>query len=93
MYLIDFDEYITLDCWSKNWNITYKDSLNIFKDKYKKEINEHIENNILQGEIYIKIVSNDKNLKNIYWYVLLVCKNGDMYATLIDTKTGDILQN
>ena len=35
LYLIDFDEYITLDCWSKDGNITYKDSLNIFKDKYK----------------------------------------------------------
>lgn len=93
LYVVDFDEYITLDCLSKNWNITYQKSLEIFKNKYKKEINTHTNNNVLQGEIYIKIVSSDKQLKNIYWYVLLVCKNGDMYATLIDTKTGDILQN
>ena len=93
MYVVDFDEYITLDCLSKNWNITYQKSLEIFKNKYKNEIKSHTNNNVLQGEIYIKIVSSDKQLKNIYWYVLLVCKNGDMYATLIDTKTGDILQN
>lgn len=93
IYLVDFDEYVSLSCLSKNWKTTYTQAKNIFIDKYKKEISLHTKDGYLEGEIYIKIVSNEIEMKNIYWYVLLVCENGEMYSSLIDVKTGEILQN
>ena len=47
----------------------------------------------MEGEIFIKIVSNDSNMSNVYWYVLLVCKNGDILASLVDVNNGEIIQN
>ncbi|MBQ3213583.1 MAG: hypothetical protein IJB10_01030 [Clostridia bacterium] len=93
VYLVDFDQEILLQCFSNGWKINYKDAHNIFTQKYKTEIVSNTVNNLLNGEIYIKIVSEDKEFKNFYWYVLLVCQNGDMYASLIDVNTGEILQN
>lgn len=93
LYIVDFDETVKLSCISSSWEYNYLSALNIFENKFKSEINSQIENNILNGEIYIKIVSDNEKMENIYWYVLLVCKNGDMYALLIDTKTGQIIQN
>lgn len=93
LYLVDFDEYVKLDCVSKNWQFDYVSALNIFSEKYKEEIKNQTENNVLNAEIYVKIVTDSKNMENIYWYVLMVCKKGDMFASLIDTKTGQIIQN
>lgn len=93
LYLIDFDQSTLLQCFSKNWNINYKQAHNIFTEKYKTEIANHLFDDMLKGEVYIKIVSDDKELKNFYWYVLLVCQNGDMYSSLIDVNSGEIVQN
>ena len=93
IYLVDFDDNLELDCLSKDWKFNYKDALKIFVDKHKKEIEACSENNKLQGEIYIKIVAEDNNLGDIYWYCLLVAQNGEMYASLISVNTGEILQN
>lgn len=93
LYLIDFDETIKLNCLSKNWQFNYKQALQIFADNHKPQIEGITTNNKLQGEIYIKTVAEDSNLSNIYWYVLLVCKNGEMYANLISVTTGEIMQS
>ena len=93
LYLVDFDQSTLMQCFSKTWKVNYKQAQNIFTEKYKTEIEGHLTDNILKGEVYIKIVSDDKELKNFYWYVLLVCQNGDMYSSLIDVNSGEILQN
>ncbi|MBQ9793251.1 MAG: hypothetical protein IJW32_05920 [Clostridia bacterium] len=93
LYLVDFDQSTLLQCCSKNWKINYKQAHTIFTEKYKTEITSHTTDNVLKGEVYIKIVSDDKDLKNFYWYVLLVCQNGDMYSSLIDVNSGEIVQN
>ena len=92
-YLVDFDETVSLNCVSNSWGYNYKSALEIFENKYKTEINSQIQEGHLKAEIYIKIVTDNKNMENVYWYVLMVCKNGDMFALLIDTKTGQIIQN
>ena len=93
LYLVDYDEYVNLDCWSNTWQCDYKKAKEIFCDKYKAEIQQNTEENVLKGEMYIKIVSDDKEFKNIYWYVLLVCQNGNMYSVLIDVNNCQIVQN
>ena len=93
LYLIDIDQREKLVCVSSGWSADYKEAINIFNQKYSKELKSHTTNGKLDGEIYVKIVSTNKDIKNIYWYVLCVCKNGDMYASLIDPNTKVILQS
>ena len=93
LYIVDYDETVKLTCVSSSWGYNYLYALNTFENKFKTEICSQIENNALNAEIYIKIVSDNTNMENIYWYVLMVCQNGDMYVMLIDTKTGQIIQN
>jgi len=93
LYLVDADITLPLNCISKNWKINYKEALNIFVNKNNKAIKENTQENVLKGEIYIKIVAEDKEMKNIYWYVLLVCSSGQTYANLIDVNTGSIVQS
>lgn len=93
LYLVDLDQREKLVCVSNNWSADYKEAINIFSQKYSKELSSHTSKGNLQGEVYVKIVSTDKSLDNIYWYVLCVCKNGDMYASLIDPNTKVILQS
>ncbi len=92
LYLVDFDETVKMECVSKTWKYTYLNALEIFANFHKKEINPLMKDGNLQGEIYIKTVAEDNNLSDIYWYVLLVCKNGEMYANLISVTTGQIMQ-
>ncbi len=93
LYIVDFDEKINLQCISKNWQYGYKDALQIFANNHKTEIEGIVENGKIKGEVYIKTVAEDSNLNDIYWYVLLVCKNGEMYANLISPVTGEVMQS
>ena len=93
LYLVDYDQSTSLSCLSRGWKVNYLQAESIFANKHKAEFNKNTIDNKLNGEIYIKIVSDDKEMKNFYWYVLLVCENGDMYASLIDVNSGEIIQN
>ncbi len=93
LYLVDFDETLDLKCWSSEWEYSYKDALKVFVEKHKEQIDACMKDNNLQGEIFIKTVAEDSNLNDIYWYCLLVGQNGEMFASLISVKTGQILQN
>lgn len=93
LYLVDIDEKINLECLSKDWKVNYKQALKVFEDKHEKEIAESLKDKKLQGEIYIKTVAEDANLNDIYWYIMLITENGEMYASLISVTTGQIMQN
>lgn len=93
VYIVDFDERLDLKCVSNNWQYNYKEALNIFTNNHKNQIESLTKDNNLQGEIYIKIVAENNNLNDIYWYCLLVSNNGQMFASLISVNTGEILQN
>lgn len=93
LYLVEFDETLNLECLSKNWEVDYKEALNIFAEKHASEISENMVNKTLKGEIYIKTVAENTNLSDIYWYCLLVCESGEMYASLISVNTGTVVQN
>lgn len=93
LYIVDLDETAKLVNVSNSWTSTWLDALDIFTTNYKSELSSHIKDNKFLGEFYIKIVSNDKSLDNIYWYVLCICKNGDVISCLIDPITNVILQS
>lgn len=91
--LLDFDQNLKLVCLSSNWGTTWEDAVEIFNQKYNKQILDHTKAGKFLGEIYIKIVSNSKNLENIYWYVLCVCEDGNVYSCLINPNTKEIVQS
>ena len=93
LYIVDLDETAKLINVSNSWTSTWEDALNIFTNNFKTKLSSQIRDNKFFGEFYIKIVSNDKSLDNIYWYVLCVCKNGDVISCLIDPITNVILQS
>lgn len=92
LYFVDFDENVDMKCISKDWEYDHLDALEIFAEAHKEEIKTLTNDNSINGEIYIKTVTENNDLSNIYWYVLLVCKNGEMYANLISVTTGQIVQ-
>ncbi len=85
-------EKISLVCLSKDWNVDYNKALDIFTHKNKERLKTFNINGSFEGEIYIKLVRDKKDMSNIYYYVLCVTRNGDIVANLIDVKTGEILQ-
>lgn len=93
LYIKQLEQTIKLVCVSANWSASYQDALTIFSQKYQKELDSHSSRGNLNAEVYIKIVSSNKSLDNIYWYVLCVCESGDMYSALIDPNTKEIIQS
>ena len=93
LYIKQFEQTIKLVCVSANWSTNYQDALTIFSQKYQKELDLHSSRGNLNAEVYIKIVSSNKSIDNIYWYVLCVCESGDMYSALIDPNTKEIIQS
>ena len=91
--LIDFDQNLKLVCVSSSWASNWEDAVEIFNQKFNNEIISHTKDGKFLGEIYVKIVSSNKNLDNIYWYVLCVCQDGNIYSCLIEPNTMEILQN
>ncbi|MBQ3047600.1 MAG: hypothetical protein IJD48_01130, partial [Clostridia bacterium] len=57
LFMKDLNQQIELQCVSSFWTVNYHDALNIFADKYKTQLNNNFSKNLLDAEIYIKIVS------------------------------------
>ena len=87
------NETITLECLSKDWGCDCNKALNVFIDNNKDNLNEYMSANGFEGEVYIKIVADKKDIANIYWYVLCVCQDGNVFANLISVEDGKIVQN
>ena len=82
-----------LECLSKDWAVDSNKALNIFTHNNKANLNEYFVDGNFNGEVFIKIVADKGNIANIYWYVLCVCEDGNIFANLISVDNGEILQN
>ncbi len=91
--MLDLNETITLECLSKDWGCDCNRALNVFIENNKDNLNEYMGANGFEGEVYIKIVADKKDIANIYWYVLCVCQDGNVFASLISVENGEIVQN
>ena len=88
----EINDNINMDNASVGWKINYKKALNIATEEFKDILPNYIVNNVLNAETYVKIVgSTDEELSNIYWYVSIICQNGDSFACIIDPNNGEIL--
>lgn len=83
---------IDLVCKNTDFEITWQTALNIGAKELEKNIKANTINGKLNGEIYIKIITDiNGNFDDYFWYVSLYTKNGDNYAIIINPKTGEIM--
>lgn len=77
---------------SKSFNINHKDALKIMINEFKPQIKKLIKNHTLQGEVYIKIITDPSLLiDKKYWYVCVISRTGENYSAVIDPSTKEIL--
>lgn len=92
LYLVDFDVRLNLICLSKECGLTCGQALTKFVYENKTQLQSYVLNDSFQGEVYIKLVGDIDDENNIYYYILAVCKDGQVFGSLIDVKTGIVVQ-
>ncbi len=65
------------------------DIINIAKTEFKDRIDEAIQNNEPEREVYLKVITGDRI--TYYYYVSFIGEGVDYWAVLVDIKTGDII--
>lgn len=86
------NESVNLTNVSKYWEVSYKKALKIAGDEFSEVLQNYIKGSSLKAEVFLKIVGDlDDGTKNIYWYVCVLCQNGDTLACIVDPQTGEIL--
>ena len=74
------------------WTIDSRRALDIFIDKYSRELKLLVGDNAFGGEIYIKIVGDyDKYGAEYMYYVSCVDRQGECLSMIVSPKTGNIL--
>lgn len=86
----NFDE-ITLELISSSWAITSSKALNIFIMTHRADL-EKIFSSQSRGEVYIKLVADSRDEKNVYYYILAVSNSGEVVGCLIDVNSGEVVQ-
>lgn len=88
----EINDNINMDNASADWKISYKKALSIATTEFEDILPNYIEGNRLNAESHIKIVgSTEDELPKIYWYVSIICQNGDSFACIVDPYSGEIL--
>lgn len=77
---------------SQKWEITSEDAIKIAAEELSDKINSNVENGMLNGECYLKIIyDKSREMKNYYWYFSFVPANGKTSSCVIDPTTGKVL--
>ena len=82
---------MALDLISSSWAITSSKALNIFIMTHKADL-EKMFSSQSRGEVYIKLVADSREEKNVYYYILAVSNGGEVIGSLIDVNTGEVVQ-
>jgi hypothetical protein len=77
-----------LNLISDDWKIKYLDVIDIVIDKYKNEIKTFVEDDSLNGEVYIKMISGREGY---CWYFNLISTDGNSLSLVISKDNGEIL--
>ena len=86
-----FQEEITIINVSENWQINHNQALEIACDELKPYLKNMTESTFM-GEVYIKIIYDNKIQENAYfWYVNFVGRGGETHSIIINPTTGEIL--
>ena len=88
----EFVESVELKSVILNWNVNHDDALKLACKELNKELETFIENDVFNGECYIKIL-NDSDIgdTSYFWYVNFVSRNGKNYAVIINPISNEIM--
>ena len=91
LFLPDFNKNFELNNLSSSWKITSTKALNIFvKEKY--DLVKPYFNDEAGAEIYVKLVGDKLNEDSIFYYVLCVTQDAQVFGVLIDVYTAEVVQ-
>lgn len=77
---------------SQMWEITSAEAIKIGAEELSDKINSQIQNGVLKGECYLKIIyDKSRDMKNYYWYFSFVPETGNASSCVIDPTTGKVL--
>lgn len=81
-------EQATLECVSKNFNITSQNALEIALEQVKNELQEFSSKQ--NFEIHLKIVADiNQNVSDKFWLVMFLGEDGKNITVLINPTTGE----
>lgn len=84
-------EISKVECISSNFQINQTQALDIAIEYASEKILTLSNNGETSIEGHCKIISTDKNLGIYFWLVSFINENGDKFALIIDTTTGEIV--
>lgn len=86
------DVALKLQNVDSDWVIDSEDCFKIVADKYKDELKKFINNGNFEGEIYVKIMNDEKDLvEDFYFLISLYGRTGKSINIILSPKTGEIL--
>jgi len=92
VYINDEKESIKLKSVDEDWTINARDCIDILLNNFDREISGFVNDDNLEGEVYIKIIDDyDKFESKFYYYVSVVDRRGSSISMLISPFNGEIL--
>lgn len=77
---------------SREWCVDSDSAIRIYADYFREDLQSFITSAKLQGEVYVKILS-DRKLGAYYWHISFVSTSGDRLSAVIDVETGELVSN
>ena len=74
------------------WNIDADAAINIYCNSFRKELEHFVTYDKLNGEVYVKILQEDK-IEGYYWYITMVTPSGKSISAVIDIDSGNVITN
>lgn len=76
---------------SKDFAVNYSKALEIGKENLKSEIVKMTKDGDFKGECYLKILSSNSNMKELFWAFTLVGRDGESYNVVISVSDENIV--
>ena len=85
-------ENMQMVCVSADWAVQYGDALDIAITSLEEEIKNAYQNRKFCAECYLKIVLDQANVDNPYYWCFMILKSdGTSKSIIFDVETGEIL--
>ena len=92
MLLGDWFKTIELVKVDQGWSVDTRDCLKILIDNYNQEVKSFIQDDVFEGEVYVKIKDDyDMYSSDYFYYVSVIGRRGNYINMLISCYTGEIL--
>ena len=75
----------------EDWILSSNEVFDILIDQYKDDLKKMIVDGDFEGEAYIKLINEDINSSNYYYYVSVVDRKGGSLNFLVSPKSKEIL--